>query len=492
MFRKMILLSLLVFAGFGAGLCLAERIPAQIGNWRVEVGAPGNEFYERPEDKKKENIKPPSEALLRWSKLFSPGFKVSEWELDDGEYDIRCKRGDEEYKYEVTAEGGLLELKYENNETDIEEEADELVLKGTKKSIAVGEAPAKALGTLGKAYPGVKPSKAWTAETIAGRRYVIQVGQMAFYARPDGQIQAGKGVHDGGLTEIYPPKKKNESKEDKKRREAEFKAELDKLLGRYQGRFNFENQIKRLGKGPKSADGSYRYIVMGDSRSQWGLWSNIVRHINSLEPKPAFIINSGDLVPSGYVTEFANYLVPPLLEIDIPFFVAIGNHDEGTDDKVLEYRYLFGTDSLNYYFDYGGARYIFFDNVTDIISAEKGLAWLEKVLAGTPVGFRKYVSVHKPPKNIERWAYHAWGNKESKVFTNLMTKYGVSEVYMGHIHAYSTTTFDGVKYTLSGGGGAGLHARFGPLGNVHHYVICDVAADGTVKQRVVRFYKIAE
>ena len=67
--------------------------------------------------------------------------------------------------------------------------------------------------------------------------------------------------------------------------------------------------------------------------------------------------------------------------------------------------------------------------------------------------------------------------------------YHVSHVFLGHIHAYSTATYNGVNYTVSGGGGAGLHNRYGPLGNVHHYVICDVLPDGTLKQQVVRFFK---
>ncbi|MHC4708785.1 MAG: hypothetical protein ACYS8I_17105 [Planctomycetota bacterium] len=69
-----------------------------------------------------------------------------------------------------------------------------------------------------------------------------------------------------------------------------------------------------------------------------------------------------------------------------------------------------------------------------------------------------------------------------------MTKHKVSEVYLGHIHAYSTAKYGGVDYTISGGGGAGLHDRYGPGGNIHHYVICDVTADGMVRQQVVRFY----
>ena len=78
---------------------------------------------------------------------------------------------------------------------------------------------------------------------------------------------------------------------------------------------------------------------------------------------------------------------------------------------------------------------------------------------------------------------------DSRQFTELMTRYGVAHVFLGHIQAYSTATFEGVDYTISGGGGAGLHDRFGPLGNVYHYIICDVGPDGTMTQQVTRFYK---
>jgi hypothetical protein len=271
--------------------------------------------------------------------------------------------------------------------------------------------------------------------------------------------------------------------------EKQFETLLEKGLGEYRERFNFAGQIKRLGKMPGSADGSFRCVVMGDSRSNQDVWSSIVKHIDGLKPRPAFVINTGDIVPHGYITEYREYYVGAVKQTDIPFFVAIGNHDDSSDGKAREYRYLFGENSLNYYFDYAKSRFVFIDNSSSVGDEDETLAWLDDVLSKTPKGFDKYVAAHKPPKVIEKWAYHAWGSDESKVFVELMEKHKVSEVYLGHIHAYSTASHNGVRYTLSGGGGAGLHARFGPLGSVHHYVICDVAPDGSVKQQVVRFYE---
>jgi len=487
MFRKSIT-GLFAFVFFFGSTCLGSGILERIGNWRVTVGPAGNEVYEPPVERPDipEGTKP-SEAVLRIPDLIIPGYGIDKCEIDDDVFEIKSEKNDKNYKFKITEDATLVELEYEDVETGLELQADEMVFKGGKKVIETAILPGKAVETLGKLYPDEKIEKAWTADTVAGQYYVMQICGMAFYARSDGQIQAARGVDDDGLDEIDP---KDGGIDDEPANEKEFKEQMVKLLGPYRERFNFENQISSMGSTAANADGSFRYVVMGDSRSQWDLWSNIVKHIDSLEPKPVFVINSGDLVPEGFSRQFHDYYIPPLLGTDIPYFVAIGNHDEGYEDKVLEYRYLFGENSLNYYFDYGKARFVFIDNATDAIDIDDTLEWLDKTLGQTPAGYQKFVAAHKPPATIEKWAYHAMDEKESKTFTDLMSKHGVSEVYLGHIHAYSTAELDGVKYTLSGGGGAGLHNRFGPLGNVHNYVICDVDANGTVKQQVVRFYKV--
>ena len=99
------LLFLVLFVA--ATLCFAGKIPSRIGKWRVEVGPPDNDFYQAPQ-KKKDKPKPPSETVLRHAGIFVPHIKVTDWEFDDGEYEIRCERGDEEYRFNVTPEGELL------------------------------------------------------------------------------------------------------------------------------------------------------------------------------------------------------------------------------------------------------------------------------------------------------------------------------------------------------------------------------------------------
>ncbi len=270
---------------------------------------------------------------------------------------------------------------------------------------------------------------------------------------------------------------------------AKLLAEAESLLSPYRQRFNIRRQIQQLANAPRQTGDPFRYVVIGDSRSNPDLWPEMIRHIDQLVPQPDFILHLGDVVQHGYAREFQEYLVPPLLQTDIPFFVAIGNHDDGAGRKALEYRYLFGDESLTYFFDHGPVRFVFFDNVTDVGSTKERLIWLEGVLAATPASQAIVVAAHKPTATIEKWAYHAWDEENSRQFAALMERYRVDHVFFGHIHAYSTAEKNGVKYTVSGGGGSRLHDRYGPSGNLFHYLLCDVSADGRISQQVVRFKK---
>ncbi len=473
--KKMLYTSTLFLLFFA--VLFAGEIPKHVGPWRVDVGPPGNDFYQPPN---KGDIKPPSDELLNIVKTIAPDAEVKRWRmLKNDLYGIRAANKIDEYDFVIAADGRIIELEYKNYESKVEEKPDELVIKGTKRKIALDDVPAATLDLIAQVQ-GEKPHKAWAAKTIAGDRFVLLAGDGVYYARPDGRIRAIGLVDHGALNEIVPRPKKE------KPVITDIAADAEKRLGPYRDRFNFEKNIAELGA---PGDGGFRFVVVGDSRSQYELWEAIVQHIDQLDPKPAFVINSGDIVVRGYTDEYLDYYIPPLLKTDIPYFIALGNHDDGDDGMAVEYRTLFGENSLNYFFDYGGYRFIFVDNITRVNKPEATLQWLEQTLSSTPPPMKKIVAMHKPPRDIEKWAYHSWDAKYSPQLTDMLQKHEVLHVFLGHIHAYSTARHKDVDYTISGGGGAGLHDRFGPLGNVHHYVICDVLPDGTLKQQVVRFYK---
>ena len=463
--------------------CQAEDragIPDRIGEWRVEVGPPGNEFYEAPAPAGQAS--PPSPAMFGVVDRIAPDHtEVKRWELQRGErYFIRSEAGSEEYDFLLSLDGELMELTYENGLAKIDEEPGRLILGGTLEKVPVAEVPEDATRLLGELYPGVSPAGAWKASTAAGTRFVVEMEGLAFFARPDGQIQAIGSVAGGALNEVAPSVERSPE---------EIRADAVERLGPYQEKFGVQGQIEKLGRRPASSDGRFRFVVIGDSRSNPGLWPNIVKHIDLLDPRPVFVVNTGDIVRHGYTQELLDYYIPPLLETDIPFFVALGNHDDGDNALAVEYQILFGPNSLNFYFDYGDRRFILVDNTTRVLSDEETLAWLETVLEETPAELSIIVAAHKPVATVEKWAYHSWNLDPSRTFSDLMTRHEVEHVFFGHIHAYSTARFQDIDYTIAGGGGAGLHDRYGATGNVHHYVICDVQPDGSLEQQVVRFHR---
>ncbi|HCK98640.1 MAG TPA: hypothetical protein DHW42_00845, partial [Candidatus Marinimicrobia bacterium] len=376
------------------------KIPKRIGDWCVEIGPPGNEFYHVPEETTPQNI-PPSDKLLHIVREFAPSYtEVTKWKmLNDSLYWIRAAAGFEKYDYTIFQDGTIQDITYRNDSTKTREKAYYLLIKDTKKTIPLEEVPSKALETIKVLFPDSEPRQTWIVSTFAGKRYLIVVEDMAFYARPDGQIQAARFTNSGGLEENYPDTGNEDEIID------EIMSEAKASLADCRNRFNIDNQIMRIKSKQLKPNSPFRFIIMGDSRSNADLWSTELKHIAVLKPKPYFVINSGDIVPRGLVKEYQEYFIPPLLDFDIPHLTAIGNHDFGYQRKALEYRYLFGDNSLNYYFDYGGYRFIMVDNVTAVQPLTETIDWLDSVLSEAPENFHKIVVAHSPFGNVEKWLY---------------------------------------------------------------------------------------
>jgi hypothetical protein len=429
---------------------------------------------------------PPSPEALSLVDVMTGDAEMGEWVWLGGElalHRIDAATSSGNYIAFVDTTGRFHWLQYQDVESGKWEAPHELTWSGTRQLIALADVRESALRTLRDALPEVTADSAWTARSAVGTRYAIGAEDWVFYFTPEGSIRAGGLTMHGAGEEVD-----SAAVDDSGPITEDVEDRMHELLGPYRSRFNLDGMIKTLKAQDKGEGQGFRFVVFGDSRSQFELWSAMVRHIDQLAPKPAFVIVLGDIVVSGHVEEFRDYYIPPLLETDIPYFVAIGNHDDGDEGQATEYRYLFGDNSLNYHFDHGGIRFVFMDNVTAVQPYDRTLSWLDRVLSETPPGNGKLVFAHRPPADIEKWAYHAWSLEESRIFTETMTRRGVEHVFLGHIHAYSTATWNGVHYTVTGGGGAGLHDRYGPQGNVHHYVIVDVLPDGRLRQTVVRFH----
>jgi len=470
---------LVVLLGIHSGNA-EDTLVEQRGPWRIETGPGGNTYYEPPMPL---GAAPPEtpEAVLHWARTLTPEADIAQVEFKGDrvppEYRVTVVEGSAQIRYYLRMDGTLTWMDFRDKAHLTTESPDVIVPEGRRYEIALSQVPEPMLARLADAFPGVEPTQTWFADTLAGPRFMVDMGGLVLFATPGGKMRCG-GHRKYGALETVSPKKTLGPGEG---------LTLEGLTEKWGERFRYDKQIAALKQTDPGAE-EFRYIVMGDCRDQRGLLDTMVTHIDGLDPKPAFTIVSGDAVRNGYADQYDNYLLPALEKTTVPYFIAIGNHDVGVGKKAAEFRALFGEDTLNYYFDYGNARFIFLDNCSAMTDWGDALALADKWLEETPAGYRTFVSAHKPPATVEKWAYHAMEMEDSVAFTDLMTKHAVDEVYVGHIHAYSTATFGGVDYTLSGGAGAGLHGRFGPRGTVHHYVIVDVTPEGLTHQ-LVRFTK---
>ncbi len=215
----------------------------------------------------------------------------------------------------------------------------------------------------------------------------------------------------------------------------------------------------------------FDFVLVGDSRGGLDVLAREMAEIDKLNP--AFVIYTGDLVGEGTEQEYRDGLAV-LKTVRAPVFPAVGNHERRNDGIKWYYQY-FGKD-LDYSFDYGAWRFVGLDNSTGAVT-DRQMAWLEQKLM-TPS--RKIVFAHMPPP-LGIWFVHPFRGKY-KDFMKAVESAKVDACLFGHIHIFDKGEKRGVRYVVSGGGGAPLYklpifnSREG--GAFYHYVVGHVAPTG--------------
>ena len=343
--------------------------------------------------------------------------------------------------------------------------------------ISIDQVPEQVLKSTESLRYGLKLTKAYSVDAVAGHRYFIQFGRgrksTVISLTDEGEIRAA-----GKASSMLKP--------------ITWKIEtLDEIasnLSKYGNKYHVDEVIARIQTIDFDKQDGFRFIVVGDTRSNEAVWKTIAQSLNKWQP--VFVINVGDMTPNGYSNTMKKYLFPVLEKyVNYSFLPVIGNHDCRRGS--LSYEYAFGGGSSRvYHFDYGDCRFIVLDNVEGegMMLWEEQLALAEKWLEEKSE-FRKFVFVHSPPYDVKKWAYHSMPPEMSAPFVALMSKYKVDHVFFGHIHAYSTATYGGVDYTVTGGGGASLHSQYGEFGSAHQYMVVDVLPDN-IEMQVVYFFPI--
>jgi predicted phosphodiesterase len=271
---------------------------------------------------------------------------------------------------------------------------------------------------------------------------------------------------------------------------------LDRLApaSRYRYRVEVAGQSHRgeFATAPEvGADVPFSFVVMGDTRSDVDAHRRVVERM--AQAAADFVVGTGDMVDDGHrQDQWQQFFdVEGHVLRDNVYFPAVGNHDrQGRGRTADSYRAFFsvpdnGADTERYYaFSYAAARFLVLDSNEYSFALSDQTAWLERELIAArqdPAVRHIFAVMHHPPFSI---SLHGGARDLRERWTPLFERYQVSAVFSGHDHVYSRAEHNGIRYFVSGGGGAPLYPR-GPNPSP-----VDVAA---VKkfERVFHFLRVA-
>ena len=210
----------------------------------------------------------------------------------------------------------------------------------------------------------------------------------------------------------------------------------------------------------------FSFVVFGDSRDNIASHQRVVERVR--HEVPAFILGTGDMVNDGAKEEEwqAFFEVERAMLRENVMYPSVGNHDrQGRGRSADNYRRYFSLpenspDPERYYaFTYSNARFLILDSNSYSFSLTDQTAWIERELQAARLqkGIDHiFVSMHHPPFSI---SLHGGQRELRERWTPLYEKYGVTAVFSGHDHVYSRAEKNGVRYFVSGGGGAPLYPR---------------------------------
>jgi 3',5'-cyclic AMP phosphodiesterase CpdA len=233
-----------------------------------------------------------------------------------------------------------------------------------------------------------------------------------------------------------------------------------------------------------------RFALYGDNRTDHAAHARVVAQM--LKNPVDLLIHTGDMTTDGeYADEWVRFFaIERDLLKDNCMFPTIGNHEiaDGKGIGAENYRQAFSVPSPPvaserwYSFRWGLARFFMMD-AQDSFDGEQ-VAWLKKSLEAADgeagVTYR-FVVLHQSP-----YSSGLHGPNEAMVAAHvpeMLVAHDVDYVLAGHDHAYERGEANGLRYMVSGGGGAPLYSVNHHMPyqkkfeSVHHFVLFTLAAD---------------
>jgi predicted phosphodiesterase len=241
----------------------------------------------------------------------------------------------------------------------------------------------------------------------------------------------------------------------------------------------------------------FTFLVYGDNRDGDAHHQRVVERM--AQEHSDLAINTGDLTSDGDVERLWRrfFAIEAPLLASVPLYPALGNHEVKHDPAAHHYHRFFAlpgppsvADHERYYaFRYGNAEFIALDSNQS--HHHEQARWLQQTLSAAAIDpsiRHLFVYFHHPPFSNGPECGSA---VEQGAWVPLFERYQVRAVFAGHEHAYQHMERGGVRYFVTGGGGAPLYgqsqhcprydrAALRVYRPEHHYLRVRVAADQVV------------
>lgn len=244
-----------------------------------------------------------------------------------------------------------------------------------------------------------------------------------------------------------------------------------------------------LGAGPAWA-ADFEFVVIGDTRptfesENFHRFAALIPKINAV--KPDLVINLGDLIygytPLSKEKQWDKYQ-QTVAAIQAPYYQLPGNHDTHSRLARRSYQRRFGT--FYQAFERHDCLFVLLDNTEQGRWGYLGPAqfdWLKRQLEQTQAR-AVFIFMHFPvwePERVTPEYYQFWVEQLHPLFKQSR----VRAVFGGHYHSYGPTReFDGIRYFITGGGGAELRPEYSQAGGDFHFMRVLVRGE-TCEARVV-------
>jgi hypothetical protein len=229
--------------------------------------------------------------------------------------------------------------------------------------------------------------------------------------------------------------------------------------------------------------GDLEFVVIGDTRPRFESESfhpfeALIPKINAVQP--ALVVNLGDLIygygPVSKEKQWNKYAAVAC-SIRAPYYQVPGNHDTLSKEARKIYLRRFG--KFYQSFDSADCHFVLLDNTEEERWGYLGpaqLDWLKRDLKATRAR-HVFVFMHFPvwePERITPQFYQVW----TETLHPLFRESRVRAVFGGHYHTYGPTReFDGIRYFITGGGGAELRPDYLKSGGEYHFMKVRVSGD---------------